>query len=351
MDGAMATITKRGSGWFTQVRRKGYPAQYRTFRLKADAEAWARRTEAAMETGGGDGSRAYLKRTTLRELLGRYLLEVTPTKRSEESERLRLEKLQRDPLCDLTLEAFSPQAVAAYRDRRLVVVKPGTVRRELSLLHHALDIARREWGCGLQQNPVRLVTPPAVRNARDRRLRPGELERLQEAVAATRNELVNPIIQFAVETALRRAEILNLKWRDVQLEQRTAHIRWSKTGKGRTVPLTDGALQILRERLQESRGEERVFPTTAVALRLAWERLRRRAGLEDLRFHDLRHEAISRFCELGLSLAEVALISGHRDYRMLARYTHLQPMELATKLKGRLWSARGDVTLRHDTPL
>ena len=75
-----------------------------------------------------------------------------------------------------------------------------------------------------------------------------------------------------------------------------------------------------------------------MALRLAWERLRRRAGLEDLRFHDLRHEAISRFCELGLTLAEVALISGHRDYRMLARYTHLQPMDLAFKLRGRIWN-------------
>jgi integrase len=273
----------------------------------------------------------------LRDLLGRYLRDVTPTKRSEESERLRLEKLKRDPLCDLTLATLTTQALAAYRDRRLLVVKPGTVRRELSLLHHTLDIARREWGYCLQQNPVSLVTAPVVRNARDRRLRFGELERLKVAVRTCRNDLVGPIIQFAVETALRRAEILNLRWRDVQLEHRTAHIRWSKTGKPRTIPLTDGAARVLQERLQERRGEELVFPTTATALRLSWERLRRRAGLEDLRFHDLRHEAISRFCELGLTLTEVALISGHRDYRMLARYTHLQPMDLATKLRGRTW--------------
>jgi integrase len=222
----------------------------------------------------------------------------------------------------------------------MLEVKPGTVRRELSLLHHALGIAGREWGFPMQQNPVRMVTPPLVRNARDRRIRAGELERLNDAARATRNELVLPIVGFAIETALRRAEILNLRWEDVRLERRTAHVRWSKTGKSRTIPLTDGAVRILRERLKECGGNDRVFPTTPQAFRLAWERLRRRATLHDLRFHDLRHEAISRFCELGLSLAEVAVISGHSDYRMLARYTHLQPMELATKLEGLAWERR-----------
>src|SRR5205809_496290 len=111
----MATITKRGSGWFAQVRRKGYPARYKTFWLKADADAWARLVEGGLESGGGPGLHANLRRTTLRELLTRYLCEVTPTKRSEESERLRLEKLKRDPLCDLTMATLTAQAIAAYR--------------------------------------------------------------------------------------------------------------------------------------------------------------------------------------------------------------------------------------------
>jgi integrase len=299
--------------------------------------AWARRVEEGIERGCVESNKRNLKGTTLRNLIGRYLTEVTPTKRSEETERLRLKKLQRDPLCDLSLAALTPQSIAAYRDRRLLLVKPGTVRRELSLLHHALDIAMREWGYDLPKNPVCLVTPPTVRNARDRRLRSGELERLGEALAKTRTPLLGPIVRFAIETALRRAEILNLQWHHIDFTRRTAHIPWSKTGISRTIPLTDNALTILRERRQVSVGSNVVFPTTPVALRLAWERLRRRASLADLRFHDLRHEAISRFCELGLSLAEVALISGHRDYRMLARYTHLGPMDLAYKLKGRSW--------------
>ena len=333
----MATITKRGTGWFAQVRRKGYPAQHKTFRLKADAQAWARKQEGVIDAGASWDGALSLKETTLRAILDRYMAEVTPTKRSSYSEKLRLEKLQRDPLCDLDLASLRPHAIASYRDRRLVTVKPGTIRRELSLLHHALDIARREWGYPIVVNPVSLVTAPPLNNARDRRLKAGELEQLDQAMDATRNHLVRPIVLFAIESALRRAEIVNLEWRNVDLERRTAHVPWSKTGKARTIPLTDGALAILRQRLAERDKEDRVFPTTVMALRLAWERLRRRAGLGDLRFHDLRHEAISRFCELGLSLAEVAVISGHRDYRMLARYTHLQPIDLAMKLKGRAW--------------
>ena len=336
----MATITKRGTGWFAQVRRKGYPAQHKTFRLKADAHVWARRQEGVIDSSPPSMPGALsLKGTTLRSILDRYIAEVTPTKRSARCEKLRLEKLQRDPVCDLDLATLQPPAIASYRDRRLVTVKPGTIRRELSLLHHALDIARREWGYPLAVNPVSLVTAPVLNNARDRRLKRGELERLQSASLTCRNDLVFPIILFAIETGLRRAEIINLEWRHIDLEGRTAHVPWSKTGNARTIPLTDGALEILRNRAFERVHHDRVFPTTVMALRLAWERLRRRAGLEDLRFHDLRHEAISRFCELGLTLAEVALISGHRDYRMLARYTHLQPLELAFKLEGRVGSS------------
>jgi hypothetical protein len=142
----MATITKRGSGWFAQVRRKGYPAQYKTFRLKTEAQAWARKHEGAVDAGASLHGGSSLKGTTLRALLDRYMEEVTPKKRSAESEILRLRKLQRDPLCDLDLSSLHSPAIASYRDRRLATVKPGTICRELSLLHHALDVARREWG-------------------------------------------------------------------------------------------------------------------------------------------------------------------------------------------------------------
>ena len=85
-------------------------------------------------------------------------------------------------------------------------------------------------------------------------------------------------------------------------------------------------------RQQQSRTEHQPFPINANAFRLAWDRLRNRAGLVDFRFHDLRHEALSRFFEMGLSIPEVALISGHKDVKMLMRYTHLRAKDLARKL-------------------
>jgi integrase len=129
--------------------------------------------------------------------------------------------------------------------------------------------------------------------------------------------------------------LLNLAWNAIDLAERTAHIPVTKTGHSRTIPLTGEALAILGDLPRTS---ERVFPLSPMALRLAWNRVRERAGMPDLRFHDLRHEAISRFAELGLSTMELATISGHRDMRMLARYTHIQPAGLAKKLMDKNWN-------------
>jgi integrase len=334
----MATITKRGAGWFVQVRRKGYTPRYHTVRTKREAEVWGRREEAAIDREEAPSDLRQLRSTTLGSIIRRYIAEVTPRKRSAETERLRLEKLLRHPLCDLTLAEIAPPPIAAYRDERLASVKAGTVRRELSLIRHALDIARREWGFSLAENPLERVTLPILRNRRERRLDAGELARLDAAIGRARNPLLRPIIMFAVETALRRGEILNLEWQHVDTARRTAHIPVTKTGNPRTIPLTDGALAVL----QGLTGcDGRVFPITATALRLAWDRACGKAGIANLHFHDLRHESLSRFCELGLTIPELAVISGHRDPRMLFRYAHLRPTDLAQKLAGRSWAAEG----------
>ena len=169
---------------------------------------------------------------------------------------------------------------------------------------------------------------------RERRLRSGELERLIKAARTCRNPYVIPIISLAVETGMRRGEIISIQWDNLDLEKRTLLIPHSKNGYARTIPLTSGALGILKGLwdiksisngsgpLSDSVSEPSMFPITANAFRLAWQRVKSRAGIDDLHFHDLRHEAISRFFEMGLNAPEVALISGHRDMRMLFRYTH-----------------------------
>ncbi len=124
---------------------------------------------------------------------------------------------------------------------------------------------------------------------------------------------------------MRRGEIAAMQWDHIDWTNETLHIPDTKNGYARTIPLTSAAIRILRE-IPEA--EKPVFGMTGNAIRLAWERLKKKAGVTDLRFHDLRHEAISRFFEMGLSVPEVALISGHRDPRMLFRYTHLKAQQV-----------------------
>ena len=163
---------------------------------------------------------------------------------------------------------------------------------------------------------------------RERRLRPGEQEALIEAAKLTRNKLVLPIVTLALETAMRRGEMLAIRKQHINLDKRTLLIPESKNGRARTIPLSIPATELLGRHLCEGR----LFPLSANAFRLAWERLKCRAGITDLHFHDLRHEAISRLFEKGLSVPEVALISGHRDLRMLLRYTHPMSEAILKKL-------------------
>lgn len=339
----MATITKRKNGWFAQIRRQGYEPEYKTFRTKSEAQKWAREREARIDQGGPAVSHRVLRETTLGDLIRRYIEEVTPTKLGADSERLRLTKLLTAPMCDIALSDLSTAPIAAYRDARAKTVKPGTIARELSLLRTIIEVARRDWGVGLTTNIMSQVRRIPVKNARDRRLNPGEYGRLVEALKKTRNKLIHPAVMLAIETALRRGELLNLKWSDIDLNRRTAHIPHTKTGYARTIPLTDAALLVLSS---IPRDGDKLFPITAMSLRLAWNRVRERAGMPDLNFHDLRHEAISRFAELGLTTIELSVISGHRDMRMLMRYTHLKPADLARKLAGRSWNMEARAALR-----
>ena len=222
--------------------------------------------------------------------------------------------------------------VTTYRDDRLRSVSASSVRRELAILQHCLEVARNEWGVALQQNPVSKIKKPAQGRARERRVTVEELERLRVALAKCRNGLLSNIVMFAIHTGMRRGEILSIRWSDIDFAASTVHLADTKNGEARTVPLSSLALAALPATDNHATGE-RVFPLSPNAVRLAWERLKRRAGINDLHFHDLRHEAISQFFELGLSIPEVALISGHRDFKMLFRYTQLTPRRRGEKTR------------------
>ena len=323
----MATIRKRNGKWQVRIKRAGTPEQYKTFHRKADADQWARRMESEADRVGFPTNLDTLRSKTVADLISRYEHEVVIYKRAAQVEGIILKVLKRQPFAKLSLANLSPEPFATYRDKRLRAVKPATVCREIGLLHHVFKIAITEWGVPLQSNPLANVRKPKISNRRERRVTSTELERIEREARPD----IWHLTCLALETAMRRGEMLNISWQDVDWTQRVLHIPQTKNGTPRTIPLTDRALWILKDRWSEVDGSG-PFPLSAAAVRLSWDRTLRRAGINNLRFHDLRHEAISRFFEKGLSVPEVALISGHKDYRMLFRYTHLRAQNILRKL-------------------
>ena len=328
----MATIRKRGTKWQAQVRRQGHPPITRSFLLKADAEAWARQREAEIERGELQANRGALRSITLGKLLERYEAEVSPKKKGCTSEGYRLRAMRARAIADTTLDKLTTARIALFRDERLGKISPSSVRRELTVLRRCLEIAREEWGVPLTANPMDGLTMPPQGRARERRVTTEELGKLASGLRKSCNPLLVDVINLAIFTGMRRSEILAITWGDVDEQQCFVRLHDTKNGSPRSVPLSPAALQLFSRRTRGA-SKELVFPISTNALRLAWERLRRRAGIVDLRFHDLRHEAISRFFEAGLSVPEVSLISGHKDPRMLFRYTHLKPEAVAKWLE------------------
>lgn len=325
----MATIRKRNGKYQALVRRADSKPSYRTFLKKSDALEWARMIEHKADRGDlPQISQREVKNYTLKDIIVRYRDEISIKKRSHNTEIYILNAFLRQSFVKLNLQAITPKIIASYRDERLKKVKEGTVRRELSILKHALDIARMEWGIPIANNPVTSLRKLKTANARNRRLSITEENQLYETTKTCRNPHIVPIIQFALETAMRRGEILSLQWQDISLDRKLLHIPITKNGHARTIPLSSKAIEILKSQ----KSYDNPFPVTTDSFKMAWKRLIKRSGIDDLHFHDFRHEAISRLFEKGLSIPEVALISGHRDYRMLFRYTHLKPEDIVKKL-------------------
>ena len=326
----MATFRKRGAyQWQVQVRKMGQPLQTKTFETRALAEQWARSIEVEMDKGVFI-SRAEAESTTLKELLERYLDEVTPLKKGAASETNRLKALMRLPLARRFVASIRGLDIARFRDERLRKVTPSTVKRDLVLLGHAFEVAHKEWGIHFH-NPVRDIKLPSENRPRDRRLQAGEETRLLDACREARNPWLLPVVQLALETAMRQGELIRLRWEHIDLNRRTAHLPDTKNGESRTVPLSTTAIRVLRALPRSLHGQ--AFPgVTTEAIKRAYIRAVRRAGIENLRFHDLRHEATTRLFEKGLNIMEVASITGHKGLRMLRRYTHLKAEDLALKL-------------------
>lgn len=323
----MAAIRKHGSKYQVQIRKQGHKPISKSFIRKSDANKWATKIESELDRG------VYLdlhvaQTTTLTGLLNRYETDILPCKRSIRPVKVSLGIIRR-AIGHHTLSTLTPSIIAAYRDTRLETVSNETVRKELSYLRTAINTGIQEWAIHLPHgNPVINVKKPSVPRGRSRRLETGEEQRLLKALSDTPTVL--SIVMLALETAMRRSEIVNTMWGDINLNTKVLHIPNTKTIP-RDIPLSPRAIDVIKNTVRNLNG--RLFDIKPDSVTQAFTRACIRANITGLRFHDLRHEATSRlFEQYGFNSMEVASITGHQDLRMLRRYTHLRATDLAQRL-------------------
>jgi len=296
----MATIRKYRGKFNVQIRKKGYPFISKSFVSLRVAKKWATTTEADMER------RLHVvipDDTTVGELLDRYKREILPTHKGQQAERYRIQTLL-GFLGDLRLIHLTPKEIAKYRDHRLKEVSPASLKRELVILSRVLTLASRDWGIALPQNPVKMITLPKADKARTRRLEAGEEEKLLQIT----NQKLRRVIILALETGMRRGEILNIKKSHIDFNKSVLLIPSTKADEPRTIPLSSQALTALRGQLRASQRlfggvislvASTVFDYKPRGLSGEFLKLCRRQRIDNLLFHDLRHEATSRLFEKG----------------------------------------------------
>jgi integrase len=324
--------------WRCQVRRKGYPSLSKTFDKRAKAIAWGEWAERELLAGraasdilridGGHADSQTLAPATtytVGDLLLRYLSEVSPQKKSGNDDKARVRHLLAR-FGKLSADSLTGKALKEYKTLRLRGASASTVSHELAILHRAYVLARDEWDVPLTGKIPR-TSRPRKPNGRARRVSAEEMNRI---LAATESYELRIIARFAVETSMRRGEIMAMRWENVDLERRAVFLPTSKNGHSRTVALTRAA-----RRLLESVGtpaDGRVFTLQPNSVSQMFMYAARRAGVADVRFHDLRHEATSLLFEKGLNQIEASRMTGHVTLSMLDRYTHLDVSHLVRKL-------------------
>lgn len=327
----MASITKRGPYQYqAQVRRKGYPVQTRTFETKRDAEDWASTVESEMRRGVFlDRSEA--ERTTLGEILERYRTEITPEKRGWRAENSRLKQLQRHPLAKRILASLLSVDFTQYKKERLKTVGPKTVLLELGVLSAVFNTAKGEWSIPVE-NPIATVRKPTVPKGRKRRLGQIEEERLLIAAAESKSATLTTCIVLALETGMRRGEIAELTWSQIDLHNHVIRLELTKNGDERAVPLSEAAEAAIRALPRPLRGGRLTAFHDSNGLGAAFRRACERAGIEDLHFHDLRHEAASRLAKK-MPVATLAKVMGWRTLQMAMRYYNPTDRDLVDAIR------------------
>jgi integrase len=339
----MATIEKRttdsGTGYRVKIRLRGFPPETATFERLTDAREWAKQTEADMKKGRHFGQS---KRHTFKELADEYAPHAKDTVRLDYWRRV----FGSDLLADIT-----PDRIAKQRDKLLTTETPRfatpptgdkeadakrarkkrsgpTVNRFVAALSVCMAHGVKElrW---LEKNPCELVKKPKENSGRVRFLSDEERERLLTACRPHPDLYLAAVLSLT--TGARQAEIMSLRWGQVDFNRQVITLHETKNGERRALPLVGEAFTLLQARSKvRSLKDDRVFPPSARAkkaahidLRAPWEAALKVAGITDFHWHDLRHTAASYLAMSGVSMVEIAKVLGHRTLAMVARYSHL----------------------------
>ncbi len=328
----MASFTKRGDRWRVQVRRKGCPSQCRTFATKAQGERWARQVETDIEGGAPPAAVSALKVDDFIEAYRRLREQARPI--SDASNEHYMLKALSKGLGAKVVARMAPDDLVAYATmRREEGAGPYTINMDISKLGTVL----RYGGASLR------VTPPDVVGAarplldhlrligsggkRERRPTDDELRAVIQHLRAKHGDLYALAVTFAAVSAMRRGEVCAIKGEDIDREQRIVQVMRKHPRKGKVlerVPLLGEAWEIVKARPENGR----LFPIDPATLSKYFCWACRALGIPDLKLHDLRHEGTSRLFEAGYDIPEVALVTGHKKWEQLKRYTNLRPEAL-----------------------
>ncbi len=335
-----------------RIELKGYKRLSATFASKTKAKLWKQQTEGAMREG------RYFKtiesrKHTIGELADRYIRDVLPTKPKSYNKQKAQLLWWKDQLGHRLLFDLTPALIGECRDvlasqttYRGTKRSSATVVRYLAALSHALSTALKEWGW-LEDSPMRKVTKPKEPRGRVRYLSSEERHALLEACKQSSSSYLYPIVILGLSTGMRQMEILNLKWKDIDLEKGIIILHETKNDERRCVPLAGHALELIKQ-LSATRKNISpfLFPSNKLSknkpynIRSPWENAVKMAGIKDFRFHDLRHDFASQLLASGASLAQLSEVLGHKTLQMIKRYAHLcqsQAADVVAKMNDRLF--------------
>lgn len=350
----MSSITKLPSGnWRAQVRRKGAYASD-SFKRRRDAEEWALATERCIDQGIAPEPRLKGSVRTFGSLIDLHLRDLREVGKPVRRSKAAVMKALKLTLGGVQISKLDRARLVEYGKKRAKQdAGPATLAIDFSFIRTILSHAAAVHGIDAAAEDVRLARIALTRLGligrsveRDRRPDPDELDDLIEHFEDNPRQIIpmGRIIRFAVATALREEEICRIEWSDVNMKKKTVLVRdrkdpRNKKGNHQKVPLLNltgyDAWQVLLEQRIITGGKGRVFPYNSRSAGTAFRRACRYLEIDDLHFHDLRHEATSRLFEAGLSIERVALVTGHKDWKMLKRYTHIKPEKLHKLQKGK----------------